>query len=132
MTKEEIKKQISDSSIQVQLYGNDGQEVVKGNKAKEHLIKWIYEWIDEAIAEHEAGKTVIKAKALRKKGTDKWYVAYESGKIPNQETLYFNETRSINGAAHNYDFWYKSQNFYPPADAELIDIEITIPKPCQP
>ena len=82
--------------------------------------------IQQAIAEHQAGKTVIKAKALRKKGTDKWYVAYESGKIPNQETLYFNETRSINGAAHNYDFWYKSQNFYPPADAELIDIEIIV------
>lgn len=82
--------------------------------------------IQQAIAEHEASKTVIKAKALRKKGTDKWYqidyVALDDGNFPfgtrRLPDLWHDEYRK-----DGIGFVAESNL---PSDAELIDIEIIV------
>lgn len=79
--------------------------------------------IEQAIADHEQGKKVIHAKALRKKGTDGWYAlcpnehleeVFRETELPH---MFFIET-TIEGLIE----W----GYNLPTDAELINITIFV------
>ena len=57
---------------------------------------------------------VIKAKALRKKGTDKWYYFATDGRFYPSRTIDIEAGRTLTT---------------PPSDAELVDIEIRVIEP---
>ena len=68
---------------------------------------------EEAISEHEASKKVIKAKALRKKGTALWYELLED--------LSWVEVDTPNTWTENDDILLIT-----PYDGEVVDVEIII------
>ena len=83
---------------------------------KVDILKAMEEYTQQAIAEHEAKKTVIYAKALRKKDSaSKWY--------------YFNgDDWCIDATPIPFDGEISDVQ-EELEDAELIDIEIVIPEP---
>ena len=119
MTKEELKSSLE--SFFVSKYG-----LPKNQHLPLNFDLMLSSVISQAIAEHEASKTVIKAKALRKKGTDKWYqidyVALDDGNFPFR-------TRRLPDLWHD-EYRKDGIGFVAesnlPSDAELIDIEIIV------
>ena len=121
MTKEELKKHLLDlEGFDFEAFEFENEFSAKG------ILKAMDEYAQQAIAEHEASKTVIKAKALRKKGTDKWYqidyVALDDGNFPFR-------TRRLPDLWHD-EYRKDGIGFVAesnlPSDAELIDIEIIV------
>jgi len=115
MNKQELKEKLAIECTTIDRFG-----AVVIDKTPAEMIDWVYNIMQEAIADHEEKQNVIKVKALRKKGTDKWfhyldeyhsYVALDTFKQTGQGMI-------------------DAQNIHPfPPDAELVDIEIRIVEP---
>lgn len=72
--------------------------------------------VSDAITKHDASKEVIHAKAIRKKGTDKWYIYLDEW--ISEKGHSFLKHSIID--ADTYEFEDK------PQDAELVDIDIIV------
>lgn len=121
-----MKTEIANKKLEILNLIFKSKDGASWNEVSEMLNEFKKVCKDEAIADHEASKTVIKAKALRKKGTDKWYqidyVALDDGNFPFR-------TRRLPDLWHD-EYRKDGIGFVAesnlPSDAELIDIEIIV------
>ena len=108
MKKETLLNEIACAVISLERENKSGAYIKDAEKI-------ISDWIDK----YEAEKELIIAKALRKKGTDKWYDILDLGIMHGFPCLLIEDATE--------EFLVEIGSF--PKDAELVDIEIKISKP---
>lgn len=109
MNKQELKEELA---IECTTIDRNGSVII--DKTPAEMIDWVYNIIQQSIAEHEAKRKVIKAKAMRKKGTNLWYRDSKRAK----PTEFISKVYPLN---YNHAF--------APYDSELVDIEIRVVEP---
>jgi hypothetical protein len=105
---EALKYEISGDTRTWKLHHNDA-------------IRECIKLVQESITEHDKG--AIHAKALRKKGTDKWYYLSDKGKILSNDKWpsHFGNPKDLLRV-------FNIANVKLPPDAVLVDIIIVTPK----